>query len=161
MFVDYHFREISHPSLIEEAQKVSGFGLDDISLSHSRSRPWQKEFKQKVLRKMPQCPFTFITDERLLIGSHIKPVAVCYKEDRLDQAKDPLNGLSLTPTYDKLFNDGYITFSDKSELICGTKLSNFTWASININPRLRKTMKIDPKGREEYLEYHRDKVFNG
>jgi putative restriction endonuclease len=108
---------------------------------------------------MPQCPFTKITDERLLIASHIKPYNICIKANKEDEALDYLNGLSLSPTYDKLFDQGYITFSNKGELICGTQLSSYTWEKLNINPNSKNKMRIYPEGREDYLEYHRKHVF--
>lgn len=108
---------------------------------------------------MPQCPFTKITDEKLLIASHIKPYRVCIKEGREDQALDYLNGLALTPTYDKLFDQGYITFKDNGDLICGTLLSAYSWERLNINPPAKNNLRIYPENRELYLEYHRNFVF--
>ena len=108
---------------------------------------------------MPQCPFTKISDERLLIASHIKPYAICMKEGREDQAVDYFNGLALTPTYDKLFDQGYITFSDLGDLICGTQLTPLTWEKLGINPNSKNRLRIYPEEREEYLEYHRSFVF--
>ena len=110
---------------------------------------------------MPQCPFTLITEERLLIASHIKPYIDCINEGRNDQALDPLNGLSLSPTYDKLFDQGFITFTDSGELICGTELNDITWSRLQINPVSKKKMRIFPENREEFLEYHRRHVFQG
>jgi len=40
---------------------------------------------------MPQCPFTFISDERLLIASHIKPYKVCIEENNIEESIDYLN----------------------------------------------------------------------
>ena len=108
---------------------------------------------------MPQCPFTKVSDERLLIASHIKPYQTCINEGRVDEAVDYLNGLALTPTYDKLFDQGYITFTDKGELVCGTQLTPYTWEKLNINPNARNTLRIYPENREAYLAYHRQNVF--
>ena len=51
-----------------------------------------------------------INEESLLIASHIKPWAVSDSKERID----PNNGFILSPLYDKLFDRGYITFSDDS-----------------------------------------------
>lgn len=72
---------------------------------------------------------------------------------------DYLNGLALSPTYDRLFDQGYITFSDTGELICGTQLSAYTWDKLNINPTAKNKMRIFPENREDYLDYHRKHVF--
>jgi hypothetical protein len=83
------------------------------------------------------------------------------KEGREDQALHHLNGLSLSPTYDRLFDQGFITFTDEGDLICGTQLNAITWSRLNINPASKKRMRIFPEEREEYLEYHRRHVFQG
>ena len=116
-------------------------------------------YRKKVIEHMPQCPFTKITDEKLLIASHIKPYRVCIKEGREDQAIDYLNGLALTPTYDKLFDQGYITFKDNGDLVCGTLLSAYTWERLNINPNAKNNLRIYPEERQHYLQYHRQFVF--
>ncbi|MCR9172645.1 MAG: HNH endonuclease [bacterium] len=159
ILLDYQYRSFVHPSIsagepesdaAEEAQKKA---------ASSTFRQGAAKFKREVHDHMPQCPFTFIKDERLLIASHIKPHAACIKEGRTDQDVDKLNGLSLSPTYDTLFDQGYITFTDNGELICGSLLSPYTWEKLNINPNARNKMRIYPEGREEYLDFHRTHVF--
>ena len=108
---------------------------------------------------MPQCPFTYISEYRLLVASHIKPWKVCINEQRIDEADDYLNGLSLSPTYDWLFDQGYITFNDEGELICGTQFSSYTWDKLSINPNSKNKLRIYPEGREKYLDFHRKQIF--
>lgn len=158
ILLDYQFRTIVHPKLSSEATKTVVKG--DVEKDRKRvSREGQQMYRKKVIEYMPQCPFTKITDERLLIASHIKPYKICINENRLDEAIDFHNGLALSPTYDKLFDQGYITFSDKGELICGTQLTAYTWERLNINPNAKNVMRIFPENREHYLEYHRENVF--
>ena len=158
IFLDYQFRSIVHPKLTVDAVKIVT-KKDKKVQKKFISREGASKYRKKVLEYMPQCPFTKISDERLLIASHIKPYQVCINEDRTDQAIDYLNGLSLSPTYDKLFDQGYITFMDDGRLICGTQLSSYTWEKLNINPNAKNIMRIYPENREEYLEYHRKFVF--
>jgi len=40
-------------------------------------------------------------------------------------------------------------------------LSSLTWSRLNINPASRKKMRIYPEDRSEYLNYHRNHVFQG
>ena len=108
---------------------------------------------------MPQCPLTKITDERLPIASHIKPYSICIRNSENDQSLDYLNGLALSPTYDKLFDQGYITFTNNVELVCGTLLSSYTWEKLSINPNAKNKMRIFTEEREMYLDYHRNNVF--
>jgi len=158
ILLDYQFRTFVHPSslkLIEEIQ-TDIIEIEEIKKSY---RVGQEKYRRAVIEYMPQCPFSKITDERLLIASHIKPYSACIKEKREDHALDYLNGLALSPTYDRLFDQGYITFSDNGELICGTQLSSYTWEKLSINPTAKNKMRIFPENRESYLEYHRKHVF--
>lgn len=157
IFLDYQFRSLVHPSLLKEFVEEPIVGAP-VKLAY---RLGQDRYRKEVIDHMGRCPFTLITDERLLIASHIKPYAVCMKEKREDQALHHLNGLALSPTYDKLFDQGFITFTDEGELICGTQLSPMTWSKLNLNPALKKKIPILPEGREEYLKYHRKHVFQG
>lgn len=73
----------------------------------AKIRKGQDVFRDKLLKKLKRCPVTEIDDERLLIASHIKPWALSNDSERLDAN----NGFLLSPTYDKLFGGGLITFS--------------------------------------------------
>lgn len=157
ILLDYQFRSLVHPSLLKEYADEPTIDAP-VKRSH---RLGQEKYRRQVIDHMGQCPFTQITDERLLIASHIKPYVVCMKAKREDQALHHLNGLALSPTYDKLFDQGFITFTDGGELICGTQLSPMTWSRLNINPAIRKKLRIFPEDREEYLDYHRRHVFQG
>lgn len=158
ILLDYQFRTFFHPSTLDilETQEVDTSDIEQIKKSY---RIGQDRYRRAVIDYMPQCPFSKITDERLLVASHIKPYRICIKEKREDQALDYLNGLALSPTYDRLFDQGYITFSDNGELICGTQLSAITWEKLRIDPAAKNKMRIFPESREDYLEYHRKYVF--
>jgi len=159
ILLDYQFRSIVHPKLIGTTAETEINEKEDRGKVKSANRQGAMLYRKKVIEHMPQCPFTKITDEKLLIASHIKPYSVCIKEGREDQAIDYLNGLALTPTYDKLFDQGYITFKDNGDLVCGTLLSAYTWERLNINPNAKNNLRIYPEQRQEYLEYHRSFVF--
>jgi predicted restriction endonuclease len=158
ILLDYQFRSIVHPKLISSSVEIEEI-IKEKKDGKRLGRIGSDMYRKKVIEHMPQCPFTKITEEKLLIASHIKPYRVCIKEGREDQAVDYLNGLALTPTYDKLFDQGYITFRDNGELVCGTLLSSYTWERLNINPTAKNKMRIYPEDREEYLEFHRKHVF--
>lgn len=161
ILLDYQFRNFQHPILVSE-EDFYGITVENVE-SQSIKKPVYRvgadKYRRAVINHMPQCPFTQITDERLLIASHIKPYIVCMRNNEKDQATDHLNGLALSPTYDKLFDQGYITFTDTGELICGTQLSPYTWEQLNINPNAKNKLRIYPEDREFYLEYHRQNVF--
>lgn len=159
ILLDFQYRSFVHPG----GYTTEGTSEDEeTTLIDERKKAYrigQDKYRKAVIDHMPQCPFTKISDERLLVASHIKPYAVCIREKKEDEALDYLNGLSLSPTYDWLFDQGYITFSNKGELICGTQLSQYTWSKLNINPASKNILRIYPENREIYLEYHRKHVF--
>lgn len=159
ILLDYQFRSIVHPKLTTSTSEIVVKEKQKRVTKKSPSREGQQQYRKKVIEHMPQCPFTKISDDRLLIASHIKPYKSCINEDKVHEAIDHLNGLALSPTYDRLFDQGYITFTDKGELICGTQLTAYTWERLNINPNAKNLMRIYPEQRENYLEYHRQNVF--
>lgn len=159
ILLDYQFRSIVHPKLSTSTNEIVLKEKVKRVTKKSPTREGQQKYRKKVIEHMPQCPFTKISDERLLIASHIKPYRTCINEDKLHEAVDYYNGLSLSPTYDKLFDQGYITFTNDGELICGTQLTAYTWEKLNINPNAKNKMRIYPEKRESYLEYHRLNVF--
>lgn len=66
-------------------------------------------FRKKVLANFKYtCCISGITEQELLIASHIIPW-----NDRKDCRLDPGNDLCLSIMYDKLFDKGYFTLSDK------------------------------------------------
>ena len=90
-----------------------------------------------------------------MIASHIKPWAKADNEEKID----PKNGFMLTPTYDKLFDRGFITFEDDKRLIVSPWLSPMNQKRLNIyTGMLINKLPLDEK-RKEYLKYHRENVF--
>lgn len=68
----------------------------------SNARYGQGKYREQLLEQCRFCPFTMISDERLLIASHIKPWAAANEKEKID----PYNGYMLSPLYDKLFDKG-------------------------------------------------------
>jgi len=159
ILLDYQFRSIIHPKLSVSTTEIVVKEKTKRIKKKTPSREGQQLYRKKVIEHMPQCPFTKISDDRLLIASHIKPYRACINDDKISEAIDYYNGLALSPTYDKLFDQGYITFKDNGELICGTQLTAYTWEKLNINPNAKNIMRIYPEKREAYLEFHRQNVF--
>ncbi len=108
-----------------------------------------------MLEECPYCPFTMVNDERLLIASHIKPWAKSDNNEKVD----PKNGFMLTPTYDKLFDRGFITFDENKKLIVSPWLSPMNQKRLNIYSGMRVDKLLLDEKRIEYLKYHRENVF--
>ena len=86
------------------------------------ARRGQGKFRKNVLERTKFCPFTGISNPALLIASHIKPWKVSNNNEKLDGN----NGFAFTPTYDRLFDQGYISFGDNKNLMVSKKLDNQT-----------------------------------
>ena len=122
-----------------------------------RARYGQGKYREQLLEQCRYCPFTMIADERLLIASHIKPWAASNDSEKVD----PYNGYMLSPLYDKLFDKGFITFTEDRRVILSDFISPYTWKQINLkNNTFVKAMQMDDK-RVKYLNFHHESVFKG
>ena len=119
-----------------------------------QARIGQGLFRSNLEAIEPACRVTGVTNKALLIASHIKPWSKC--EDNADRL-DGHNGLLLSPHIDKLFDRGWITFTDTGDLLCAEpsiELALLQWGvELPLNVGL-----FDPK-QAAYLAYHRDEIF--
>lgn len=117
----------------------------------------QKKYRDKLLEECPYCPITKISDERLLLASHIKPYSVSAE----DEAFDPKNGFILSPLYDRLFDQGFISFDEKKCMLVSNWISPSNQDKCNIKSgSYIQALPLDSE-REKYMEYHRQYVFKG
>jgi putative restriction endonuclease len=143
-------QSVSQAAAIESSLTIPKTEKDQLI----KSRIGQGKFRNGVLLDCNFCPVTLINDTRLLIASHIKPWSISTNAERLD----PKNGILLTPTIDKLFDAGFISFSDNCELIVSAWLSQDTLQKLHLTNGV--TYPLFPViGREPYLHYHRESVF--
>ena len=119
-----------------------------------RSRRGQGLFRQRVLQIEPQCRLTGVNDQSFLIASHIKPWRDCANDERLDGS----NGLMLAPHIDKLFDRGWISFSDNGDLLSALGAEQ-VMAAWNVDPN-KNVGKFHPE-QCRYLDHHRRMVFKG
>ena len=113
----------------------------------------QNKYRKELLKLLSFCPITGVKDKRLLIASHIKPWCLSTSEEKIDVN----NGLILSPVYDKLFDNGLITFTKEKELIVSSSLSKETVKALNIRSGIYERLPVF--GREKYLQYHNDNIF--
>ena len=155
LFVDF-FGEESNPYELKEKEKeIRADKKVKKKEANIRAREGQGEYRKKLLNECPFCPITMVSDERLLIASHIKP---WIKSDPTEQI-DPKNGFMLTPTYDKLFDRGFITFENDGTMRVSPWISPTSQGRLKIKDGI-KIYRLPTKGREKYLQYHREIVFN-
>ena len=154
LFADY-FGEVEHPYIIErEKEEIID---SDVPLEEKkqliRARIGQGEYRTKLLAECPFCPITLVSDDRLLIASHIKPWALSNEIEKTD----PKNGFMLTPTFDRLFDRGFLSFTDDKKTILSPFLSNMTYSKLGISDN-KTIFHLPIDGRETYLEYHRNEI---
>jgi len=114
-----------------------------------KARKGQGIYRKNLLKIELSCRVTGVSNISFLTASHIKPWCKSSNEEKIDGN----NGLLLSPHVDKLFDRGYISFSDNGDiLIKDDALVVFTkWGleGKNVGPFNQKQC--------VYLAYHREK----
>lgn len=159
LFNDYldSFGQSTHPVEILAEQKLVEENPNlsiEQKLQLVKARVGQGRYRKNLLEECPFCPITNVSDDRLLIASHIKPWSVSNQQEKID----PKNGFMFTPTIDYLFDQGFITFETDKKLIVSPWISSTTISRLNLKPKSIVT-NLPIAGREQYLVYHRDIVF--
>jgi len=158
IFIDYK-PDIEGYCYLEEERQTEEIIVKELSLrmreSLIMSRAGKGDFRNKLLKECPFCPFTMVNDERLLIASHIKP----WVNSNDNEKADPQNGFLFTPTYNRLFEKGFITFNADKTLKVSPWISPMNQKRLGIYEGKRiSTLPLNEK-REKYLKYHRSLVF--
>lgn len=121
------------------------------------AREGQDKYRALLLEECPYCPFTMINDERLLIASHIKPWAASNDKEKID----PKNGFMFSPLFDRLFDRGFITFTDDKVMHVSNWLTPKNRERMSLNDKTFIQHLPLTKERCNYLEFHRSSVFHG
>lgn len=125
-------------------------------ISLIKARNGQGKFRSNTLNIMPFCPFTGISDAFILRASHIIPWSQCRNNfERLDG----FNGLTLTPSYDVLFDKGLISFNNDGSLLISSKLNQQIIMSLNLIRGQIYNIQNSSGNRNLYLEFHRNNIF--
>ncbi|EIO2324601.1 HNH endonuclease [Vibrio vulnificus] len=78
-----------------------------------KARRGQGKFRKNLEAIESICRVTGLSDKRFLIASHCKP----WRDSNNQEKLDGNNGLLLSPHIDKLFDKGWISFTDDADLI--------------------------------------------
>ena len=117
------------------------------------SRRGQGRFRDDLLALERLCRVTQTTHPDFLVASHIKPWAVSSNFERLD----PNNGLLLAPHVDRLFDHGWISFTDDGEmLVSGPQAAEAMTAWGIAFQDFRREFSVQQR---RYLAYHRKHIF--
>lgn len=119
-----------------------------------KARRGQGLFRENLERVELGCRLTGLLDRRHLRATHIKPW--CLSEDA--EKLDGCNGLLLSPHIGHLFDRGYISFSDRGDLLLSRDLNPAVLEKWGITP----PRNVGAFGPEQcrYLQYHRTRVFD-
>jgi predicted restriction endonuclease len=121
----------------------------------SRARIGQGIFRDQLMRKYSgKCVITGLAIPEVLIASHIKPWAVSDNCDRISVD----NGLLLSATFDRLFDNGLISFMQDGEIMISGFVKQDSRSLLGIQPQARYNIMARAEMLEN-LEYHRDVVF--
>lgn len=151
-FIEYNLESLSETE-IKAIEKDSNISINERE-TIIKSRIGQGKYREKLLEECPFCPITMVNDERLLIASHIKPWVVSNNFEKTD----PKNGFMLTPTFDKLFDRGFISFESDGTMLVSPWISPMNQKRLGIFDG-KKVKMLPTEGREEYLFYHREFIF--
>ncbi len=151
-FVEYNIDKLHEEELITVTENENITNNEKESIL--KSRVGQGKYREKLLDDCPFCPITMVNDERLLIASHIKP---WVKSNNFEKT-DPKNGFMLTPTFDRLFDRGFISFEDDGTMLVSPWISPMNQKRLDIFNG-KKIKNLPTNGREEYLLYHREFIF--
>lgn len=130
---------------------------DTQKLQLIMARIGQGDFRKAVIdRAGGQCDVTGVDVVEILVASHIQAWADCgSSKERLN----PANGLLLTPNLDKLFDRGFISFSNEGEMVVKDK----KWISNLLShdsewPYPSRSLRNKPNEEQQwFLEKHRRK----
>ncbi len=117
-----------------------------------KRRIGQGPFRNLLAKKYGvSCFVSGLTNERLLIASHIVP----WSKASPTQKTDPENGLLLSVSWDALFDKGFVSFSDDGKLLCAEKLEEDTARQLGISMTAELPVDMLTEARKKNLRWHR------
>ena len=146
-----------NPSKLDVISMIDSYDTmkETERVSVVKSRIGQGLFRDSLLEKYNcSCIITGINEKRLLVASHVKPWAVCNNVERLSSE----NGLLLSPTFDKLFDSGLITFSENGKLFISSYLQKATIEKLSVADGKIFDLKMTSELAHN-LQYHQEYIF--
>jgi hypothetical protein len=119
-----------------------------------RARIGQGLFKERVSAIEKRCRITGVENPVHLIASHCKPWRDSNNEERLNGE----NGLLLTPSVDRLFDRGFISFEDNGRLIVSPVADRVSLRRMGIETETAVNVGIFASGQRAFLQFHRNAV---
>lgn len=149
-YIDSYDQKSDYRILTIEKDTEELFGQEKETVVKTRIN--QDVFRKRLIMKYRHCCLCSVSNERLLIASHIKPWSDSDSYEKLDVN----NGLLLCPNHDKLFDTGVISFADNGCILISDELDSINRIFMNVNDDMKIVVDDD---NVEYMRYHREKVF--
>ena len=147
-----YLEDISDETLQEDIEEVincAGTNKTEKSALIS-ARVGQGKYRSDLIDYWQRCAVTGFSNVRFLIASHIKP----WRESENQERLDPFNGLLLLPNLDKVFDLGFITFTEKGKIIVSEHLED----TENIGVTRDMSIAIENE-HQAYMKFHRNVMF--
>ncbi len=112
----------------------------------------QSIFRDRLIKRYGKCCLCGVSDERLLVASHIKPWKYSSAQEKIDVD----NGLLLCPNHDKLFDLGLITFDEDGRVILSSSIESVDRLYMNVSDDMN--IKISSEN-NKYMSFHRERIF--
>lgn len=142
--------------LIEYETEVKRLSLDGTTVRREvEQRVGQDVFRRSMLSYWGnRCALTGVGTAELLLASHAKPWKDCASdEERLNV----FNGFLLEARFDRLFDQGYITFDDQGMILISKVLDGETVQNLGIVEDMR--LRWIQENHLIFLHWHREHVF--
>ncbi|WP_162009762.1 HNH endonuclease [Methylocystis heyeri] len=120
------------------------------------ARVGQGKYRENVGLIEKGCRLTGVMEPFLLRASHIKPWSLC---DNSNERLDGANGLLLTPTYDVMFDRGYLTFEADGRPRISSRLPKHVLSQINMLDPSELQIRPFSDMQKRYLDFHRKIIF--
>jgi len=154
--IDEEYDAESATNAAQNIQKGDYSAEDNDAPGKSRSK--QQVFSNKVKTNYGnKCAICSISTKEFLIGSHIIPWA-----RRKDIRLDPSNGICLCVFHDNAFDKGFISINEDYRIMVTThiKIDAVLSDSLNILQERKISLPSRKPPNQDFLDYHRKKVFN-
>ena len=147
-----YLADISDETLQEDIVEV--INSADINKTEKSAlisaRVGQGKYRSDLIDYWERCALTGFSNIRFLIASHIKP----WRESKNQERLDHFNGLLLLPNLDKVFDLGFITFTEMGKIIVSEHLDDPK--NIGVTRDMSITLENE---HQVYMKFHREVMF--
>lgn len=147
-------RRVDVDQILASAVEAEGPGPVTTADRTQKVRVGQQKFREGVIKLWGgRCAVTGVSDQRLLIASHVKSWRLSNDKERLD----PHNGLLLEAGLDRLFDEGLITFIGTGRIKISSQLSKADREALRLTDDMSLRHLLGKT--RDYLIFHDEEIF--